>query len=667
CPVPVDTTPKSPAGLRRFTEGVPHDLVGPIVQIPPGGRVDVTDPEPVVILRADTALTGGGANGACAPSVCLPLEDTGIPFAYTDGGVRNSFTYFYSVTAFDVNSVKSVGVGSTSLESPRSTKSVTPRKSSGQTAGGGLQPQQLIGGDGSVLAGTQPTLDPTTGIFSGAAPPTNAITLGLAAFIPEVLASGTIRLTVDSVVPGTVFGVATPVTYYLTAQGAGAPASATLLVPSDQFSDEHTGTTNFPATAITTSKSQRFGGDSTFSLFGQAEITTAGNYRVTSPGRAAINSDPANSEHTGPRWWVGATNENTNDPNGIVCVPSDGACVLGDLSKNAGAIAGVQIFNHSSYLTVQNLGREFEGVTSGVTRAADMRVYWGATPGSIDSVVDLTHKVKVPFSPKIRASWGILNDSSFIIPGTTRTLLPDTSIAEMTWTDIYCVDPVPAYIGRCADVNGNQPAPAVLQNHARLNSVIFASSTITGSAGLTAGAPTGTGFIFYINGHSFLMQTATLPSSTTWNVRFFSGNIVGSPGSYTFEPGRRQAAVPGLRVSVAFEGSTFSPATTTAAQLASVHTVPDPYYVTNALEQSPNSKKLRFVNLPSQSIVRIYTLSGILVQVLTLNDPTSGGEVEWNLRNRNEQFVASGVYFYHVEAPDGKTKVGRFTVVNFAQ
>jgi hypothetical protein len=226
---------------------------------------------------------------------------------------------------------------------------------------------------------------------------------------------------------------------------------------------------------------------------------------------------------------------------------------------------------------------------------------------------------------------------------------------------------VPVYINRCTSTPNVQPAPAVLQNHARLSPVIFASSTITGSRGLTAGAPTGNGFIFYINGHSFLMQMATLPSGTTWNVRFFSGNIVGSAGSYSFEPGRRQANVPGLRVSVAFEGSTFDPTTTTAAQLERVHTVPDPYYVTNALEQSPNSKKLRFVNLPSQSIVRIYTLSGILVQVLTLNDATSGGEVEWNLRNRNQQFVASGVYFYHVEAPDGKTKVGRFTVVNFAQ
>ena len=71
-------------------------------------------------------------------------------------------------------------------------------------------------------------------------------------------------------------------------------------------------------------------------------------------------------------------------------------------------------------------------------------------------------------------------------------------------------------------------------------------------------------------------------------------------------------------------------------------------------------------SIPSQAVVRIYSLSGVLVNVLTHNDPQGGGLLTWDLRNRNNQFVASGVYFYHVEAPDGQTKVGRFTVVNFA-
>jgi len=46
---------------------------------------------------------------------------------------------------------------------------------------------------------------------------------------------------------------------------------------------------------------------------------------------------------------------------------------------------------------------------------------------------------------------------------------------------------------------------------------------------------------------------------------------------------------------------------------------------------------------------------------------TQGSERDWDLKNRNNQVVASGVYFYHVESASGKTKIGRFTVVNFAQ
>jgi hypothetical protein len=89
--------------------------------------------------------------------------------------------------------------------------------------------------------------------------------------------------------------------------------------------------------------------------------------------------------------------------------------------------------------------------------------------------------------------------------------------------------------------------------------------------------------------------------------------------------------------------------------------------VTSAFEISGNTKVLKFINLPSRAYIRIYSQSGVLVQMLTHRDDTGGGEATWNLRNRNNQFVASGVYFYHVEGPDGQTKIGRFTVVNFAQ
>jgi hypothetical protein len=95
--------------------------------------------------------------------------------------------------------------------------------------------------------------------------------------------------------------------------------------------------------------------------------------------------------------------------------------------------------------------------------------------------------------------------------------------------------------------------------------------------------------------------------------------------------------------------------------------VPDPYYVRSAFELGPSNKALRFINLPPQAIIRIYSLNGTLVRVLTHDDPAGGSETSWDLRSRNNQFVASGVYFYVVETADGKTHTGKFTVVQFAR
>jgi len=166
-----------------------------------------------------------------------------------------------------------------------------------------------------------------------------------------------------------------------------------------------------------------------------------------------------------------------------------------------------------------------------------------------------------------------------------------------------------------------------------------------------------------------LMQMAALPAAgTVWYARFFSGAITGTAaaGDYAFVPAIRPPAVPGLRIQATFTGTTVDASKTTDAALQSIHTVPDPYYVTTALEATANTKILKFVNLPARCILRIYSVSGVLVQVLTHNDAGGGSDLTWNLRNRNNQFVASGVYFYHVETPDGKSVVKRFTVVNFA-
>jgi hypothetical protein len=206
---------------------------------------------------------------------------------------------------------------------------------------------------------------------------------------------------------------------------------------------------------------------------------------------------------------------------------------------------------------------------------------------------------------------------------------------------------------------------------------------------LISGVQDGTGIALSINYEVFLMEMSAIPAAgTKWHLRAVTGaenatcTTSGTPPAtvtapnlgpimtdctgYSFSGNQiRPAFVPGLTYKISVQ-TKYTVTDNASGDLTRVHTVPDPYYVSNALEATANTKILKFVNLPSRAIIRIYSLSGVLVNVLTHNDAAGSGEVTWNLRNRNNQFVASGVYFYHVEGPDGKSKVGRFTVVNFA-
>ncbi|HUL01975.1 MAG TPA: T9SS type A sorting domain-containing protein [Gemmatimonadales bacterium] len=641
-------------------------IAQPFIQIPPGGRVELANGAvalgTIQINQADTAGTGGGVNGTCKPSPCLPLRNNGVPFAYVDNGVRNGFTYFYTVAAFDINSVKSTGASYTALEGRPAARTVVPRKNSTQVNEGTLA-VSIVGGDGSTLSGAAPTLA-SNGTFSGPAAPTDGISLGFPAFLPAVVKGDSVRVIIDSIAAGfgdpDGYGTGGPATYYVRALGPfpTTPYAVPLFVDPIDVTD--TAKQLLPKIPFDQTLSGTYGGDSTYALLPQLTLAAPGAWRLASWGRSSINADPANADFNGPRWWAGAANENTADPNGLMCSPAAGGCVQADLSRNAGAISGVGIFHPQSYSTVNSFPlRDLESIGATVYRAADFKVYWATTPGAVDSVVDVTHHVKVKFSARVGPTWGFLNGASFAAIPSGNT--PDNNSAMLTWTDIFCTEPSATLMAECG-------ASAAMQNTAQLSPVLFQAGTFANAAVLGAAPSTGNGFIFYLNGHFFLMQMAALPSSTVWYARFYAGNITGAVGGYKFQAADvRPPAVPGLTVRAKYTSTKFDASVTADSSLAKIHTVPDPYYVTNQFEQSTTSKVLRFVNLPSQCIIRIYSLSGVLVQVLTVNDATGGAEAQWNLRNRNQQVVASGVYFYHVETPDGKAKIGRFTLVNYAQ
>jgi len=68
---------------------------------------------------------------------------------------------------------------------------------------------------------------------------------------------------------------------------------------------------------------------------------------------------------------------------------------------------------------------------------------------------------------------------------------------------------------------------------------------------------------------------------------------------------------------------------------------------------------------PCESTIRIYTLSGDLVEVLYHDGSQGRGTKRWDLVSRNGQDVTSGVYLFSVE-PGGSEfnrTIGKFVVI----
>jgi hypothetical protein len=304
----------------------------------------------------------------------------------------------------------------------------------------------------------------------------------------------------------------------------------------------------------------------------------------------------------------------------------------------------------------------FPYIAAPLGREADVQFTWGSG-GTITSVRDITHHVNVAFNPHPEATYGFVGDAN--------------GDGVIDWDDFNFLEEVSQFnddnigqLGFCAHTDPGDGNRYQLRQNPVIGPVSTAGAPQVGPA------QTGVGFGLYVDGERFIFQltNGTPPASgTVWTLRTYAGLVKASsgaatttPSGYTFSPVPRPPLIPGLKVIFSVPARTDTRALV-SADLSKVHTVPDPYYVTNSLETVQNSKILRFVNLPPQAIIRIYSASGILVRIITHNDPALGSEAVWDLRNRNNQFVASGVYFFHVETPEGLTKIGRFTVVNFAQ
>jgi hypothetical protein len=69
------------------------------------------------------------------------------------------------------------------------------------------------------------------------------------------------------------------------------------------------------------------------------------------------------------------------------------------------------------------------------------------------------------------------------------------------------------------------------------------------------------------------------------------------------------------------------------------------------------------MNLPATCTIRIYTVTGQLVQTLSHDTSIDDGQEPWDLVTKDGMNAAYGIYIFHVDAPGIGEHVGRFAVI----
>ncbi len=115
-----------------------------------------------------------------------------------------------------------------------------------------------------------------------------------------------------------------------------------------------------------------------------------------------------------------------------------------------------------------------------------------------------------------------------------------------------------------------------------------------------------------------------------------------------------------------------------ADSLTNIYVYPNPYrhdayYRVAGLEgrgQDDRSRdrvrKITFANLPPTCTIRVFSLDGDLVREMEHDmDPADPNAPyhEWDMISRNYQMIVSGLYYWVVETPDGRTQIGKLAVL----
>ncbi|MDH4069557.1 MAG: hypothetical protein OEV30_03975 [Ignavibacteria bacterium] len=105
------------------------------------------------------------------------------------------------------------------------------------------------------------------------------------------------------------------------------------------------------------------------------------------------------------------------------------------------------------------------------------------------------------------------------------------------------------------------------------------------------------------------------------------------------------------------------------SDLQNIRVVPNPYVAAaewepkNPFTSGRGPRSIHFTHLPQRCTIRIFTVSGELVQTIMHESTIDNGTADWNLLTRDNLAVSYGVYVYHVDAFELGERVGKFAII----
>ncbi len=127
-----------------------------------------------------------------------------------------------------------------------------------------------------------------------------------------------------------------------------------------------------------------------------------------------------------------------------------------------------------------------------------------------------------------------------------------------------------------------------------------------------------------------------------------------------------------FRTGDVFDFTTIGASVNTSAaknDMSKIAVVPNPYagaasWEPQRLTQTGRGeRRVEFIHLPQRATIRIYSVSGELVQTIEHDGSITDGAEMWNLRSKDNMDVAPGLYIFHVDSPLIGQATGKFAII----